>query len=71
MTLVQLLNLRFKELLGVPLTQKLTEMEFIILVNQMVTAGEIMQIKQCFSVPYSSITQADIEQLTAEPKDID
>ena len=60
-TLVQLLNQRFLERQSVPLVNKVGESEFISLVNSMVTAGEVMQIKQCFSIPYSAITLADIE----------
>ena len=37
---------------GVELADKISEEEFIALVNQMVATGDIMQIKDNFSLPY-------------------
>lgn len=49
-TLAQLLNTKFREEKGVSLTVKISEKDFIVLVNQMVAAQDIIQIKNCLSV---------------------
>lgn len=55
--LAHLLNNKFKEERGVSLTQKISENEFIVLVNQMLSAKEIVQIKHFLSVTQQTITE--------------
>ena len=54
------LNEKFQREQGLSLAQKIGEQDFVILVNGMIASGDIIQIKQCLSVPYSAITQADV-----------
>ena len=51
------------------LAQKITEAEFVQLVNQMISARDIIQIRQCLSVPLTAITQSDIDKLEKEKRD--
>ena len=51
--LASLLNNWWQIQHGVGLAQVINESDFIALINEMVGSGEIMQIKQRFSMPYS------------------
>ena len=60
-SLAEALNQKFKEKQGKQLAQKISEREFITLINAMISSADVIQIRQCLSVPYSAITQADID----------
>jgi hypothetical protein len=51
--LASLLNNWWQIQHGVRLAQVISEPDFIVLINDMVGVGEIMQVRQRFSMPYS------------------